>query len=552
MEKSKLKQQNLVIAFIVCLLSLLLVHHPAWAAVAGQADIIIDTEVGQPVYLTVGKLGKLRSPQAVTRAHIVNPKIAKLDDNLIYTRHVIFIRGISVGTTQLTLWGKNDVPLGTFEVIVSPDVTGLKKSMYEIFPEENISIKSSGDRIMLTGTVSGAMKLKEVLTLAEAFAPEKIVNLLQVGGIQQVMLEVRIAEISKSVGNQLGINFSWQGSQGFGLNLMDGLSRGSVASGRNSTSFSNSSSSRDSNLSSNRILSSDLNTQQQTGTPFSQDLTLRDAASIAGDMTLADAASLASGTTISNVASLAVGSAANAVFGFLGGDPVIVAIDALQEEGFLQILAKPTLIAQSGQSASFLAGGEFPYPVPQGGVNNNVTIDWKAFGVSLNFTPTVLGNDTISMVVSPEVSDLDYSRAISYSGFLIPALDTRRMSTVVELKDNQSFAIAGLLKNNVRESVKKFPVLGDIPILGALFRSTKFQKDETELVVIVTPHLVKPINADEFPLPTDSFEDPTPFELLLLGRLEKWKDPNTEGDNPQTGAGPNPVMEGDFGYITPE
>jgi pilus assembly protein CpaC len=156
------------------------------------------------------------------------------------------------------------------------------------------------------------------------------------------------------------------------------------------------------------------------------------------------------------------------------------------------------------------------------------------------------------MVVSPEVSDLDYSRAISYSGFLIPAIDTRRMSTVVELKDNQSFAIAGLLKNNVRESVKKFPVLGDIPILGALFRSTKYQKDETELVVIVTPHLVKPINADEFPLPTDSFEDPTPFEFLLLGRLEKWRDPNAEGDNSPAGGGSTPVMDGDFGYITPE
>ena len=251
-----------------------------------------------------------------------------------------------------------------------------------------------------------------------------------------------------------------------------------------------------------------------------------------------------------------IGSSANAVLGFLGGDPVIVAIDALQEEGLLQILAKPTLIAQSGQSASFLAGGEFPYPYSTG--FDNISIEWKRFGIGLNFTPTVLGDDTISLVISPEVSDLDFSNTISLGGFGVPSIVTRRMSTVVELKDNQSFAIAGLLKNNVRESVKKFPLLGDIPIIGALFRSTRYQKDETELVVIVTPHLVKPIDADELPLPTDSFADPTPFEFLMLGMLEKGQYPNTEWEEYAgtesliDGSATNPVMKGDFGYIVPE
>lgn len=472
----------MVIAFIVCLLSLLLVHHPAWAADSGGTEIIIDTQSGKPINLMVNKLAKIKSPAVIKRAHIVNPKIAELIYSQTQSPRWVFVSGKAVGSTQLTLWGNNNELLGTFEILVSPDVAGLKKSLYEIFPEENVSVRSSGDHITLTGTVSGAMKLKEVLTLAESFAPEKVVNLLQVGGIQQVMLEVRIAEISKKVGNQLGINFGWSGKDGFALSTLDNLT--------------------------NIIIPA------------------------AGQI------------------SVNPGSSINASLGFMGGDPVIVAIDAMQEDGLLQILAKPTLIAQSGQSASFLAGGEFPFPVAS--TFDRFSIDWKPFGVGLNFTPTVLGADTISLVVSPEVSELDFTKTISFAGFAVPSIETRRMSTVVELKDNQSFVIAGLLKNYVRESVKKFPLLGDIPILGALFRSTRYQKDETELVVIVTPHLVKPINGDEFPLPTDSFEDPTPFELLLLGRLEKWKDPNAEGDNSPAGAGPNPVMEGDFGYITPD
>jgi len=481
MEKSKRGKQGLMMTFAVCLLNVLLVTHPAWAAGPGTADIIIDTEAGRPVNLTVNKLGKLRSPLVVQRAHVVNPEIAELIYSPTQSPQWVFISGKSVGTTQMTLWGRDNVLLGSFEIIVSPDVSGLKKSMYEIFPEENVSIRSSGDRITLTGTVSGAMKLKEIMTLAESFAPGKVVNMLQVGGVQQVMLEVRIAEISKSVGNRLGINFGWSGNSGFALNILDNLTNIVVPS--------------------------------------------------IGDL------SVTPGTSI------------NAALGFMRGDPVIVAIDALQEDGLLQILAKPTLIAQSGQSASFLAGGEFPFPVASS--FDRFSIEWKPFGVGLNFTPTVLGNDTISLVVSPEVSELDFSKTISYAGYAVPSIDTRRMSTVVELKDNQSFVIAGLLKNHVRESVKKFPLLGDIPILGALFRSTRYQKDETELVVIVTPHLVKPIDADELPLPTDSFVDPTPFELLLLGRLESWRGPNAENGYAQE-RGPNPVLEGDFGYITPE
>jgi len=333
----------------------------------------------------------------------------------------------------------------------------------------------------LTGTATGSQTMSKILAIAESYAPDKVVNLLQVGGIQQVMLEVRIAEISKSAANRLGINFSWQGADGFAINMLDKLTA--------------------------------IPDDGWPGNP------------------------------------LDVADSVNAVLGFLGGDPIIVAIDALQEDGLLHILAKPTLIAQSGQNASFLAGGEFPFPVAQS--LDRFSIKWKPFGIGLNFSPTVLDDETISLVVSPEVSELDFTKTIAYAGYVVPSIDTRRMSTVVELKDNQSFAIAGLLKNYIRESVRKFPILGDIPILGALFRSTRYQKDETELVVIITPHLVKPVDVADLSLPTDSFESPSPFELMMLGMLEKGRSPETNANVETEELGVRPDISGDYGYIIP-
>lgn len=476
---------------VVCLCFVFLIDGSSYA-MDKAPDVMIDTEPGRPIQLAINRLAKLRSSELITNTHIVNPQVAEVIDFATQTQGAdsdhppdnwIFISGKNVGTTQLTLWGEGNKVLGTFEVIVRPDVNGLKKHIHDIFPGENISIRDSGEYITLTGTVSGAAKLEKILTLAKAYAPGKIVNLLQVGGVQQVMLEVRIAEISKSVGQRLGVNFAYDENNGFGLSMLDSL-----------TAIPN------------------------NGWPGNP---------------------------------LEVSTAVNAAFGFFSGDETfIVSIDALQEDGLLKILAKPTLIAQSGQSASFLAGGEFPFPVAQS--LDRFSIEWKPFGVGLNFTPTVLGDGKISLLVSPEVSELDFTKTVAYGGYVVPSIDTRRMSTVVELRDNQSFAIAGLLKNFVRESVSKLPILGDIPILGALFRSTKFQKDETELVVIVTPHLVKPVDGSDLSLPTDSFVEPNAFELLLLGMLEgEVKQQLGTSEAPGGGAAAQP-LEGDFGYIVPE
>jgi len=231
-----------------------------------------------------------------------------------------------------------------------------------------------------------------------------------------------------------------------------------------------------------------------------------------------------------------------------------VFIDALKENGLVKVLAEPTLITLSGKEAKFLAGGEFPIPVPQstGGAGTTVTIEYKPFGVGLAFTPVVLSNNKINMQVAPEVSELDFSTGTSAAGFPVPAITTRRVATTVELADGQSFAIAGLLSDNVREVVDKFPVLGDIPVLGALFRSTSYQKRESELIIIVTPHLVKPLDLKKQTLPTDQFVDTNDFEFYLLGALEGSGEPKTAGSYVLS-ADPSPVKpESKFGHITPQ
>jgi len=215
-------------------------------------------------------------------------------------------------------------------------------------------------------------------------------------------------------------------------------------------------------------------------------------------------------------------------------------LDALQEDGLVKVLAEPNLVTLSGQTAYFLAGGEFPVPVPQG--LGSVAIEYKSFGVALNFTPVVLSKDKISIKVAPEVSDLDFSNALRIDNFIVPGLRVRRASTTVELGDGQSFAIAGLLRENVRTLVSKFPLLGDIPILGALFQSKEFQKENTELVIIVTPHLVKPLDMAKQPLPTDFYVEPNDAEFYLLGRIEGSGSPKVKRG----------AMDGDFGHSMPK
>ena len=419
------------------------------------APFAVANKQVQRLEMTVGKSRVLDSPVPIKRASLANPEVA---DTVILSPTQIYLNGRSVGVTNLTLWQDNEHIFSIIDVAVIPDLSRLKEDIHQNLPDEKeIKVASSHDRITLSGTVSSAAALPAVLEMAESYAPKKVVNMLQVGGVQQVMLEVRVAEMSRELLRRLGFNITYTSPNSFGITLLGNLTN--------------------------------LNTFTQTGPTLSE-------------------INQTVNQTITGVFGSGVGNLFWTAF-----------IDALATQNLVKVLAKPTLVALHGQEAAFLAGGEFPIPVPQ--VFGIVTVQFKKFGVGLTFTPNVHSDKHIGITVAPEVSELDFSNALRIQGFIVPSITTRRASTVVELADGQSFAIGGLLRDNMRESISKFPFLGDVPILGALFRSSSFQKTETELVIIVTPHLVKPLDMTAQTLPTDYFVEANDFEFYFLGMAEK-------------------------------
>jgi pilus assembly protein CpaC len=448
---------------------------------AGAGNLTAATAVSaenQQVELSSGKSVVLKSDFPVKRVSVGNPEVA---DFILLSAKEIYLTGKAAGTTNLTLWRDGDVA-AIFDVTVVYDTMGLKQQLRSLLPDENeIKVMASNDSITLAGKVTSAVALSQVLSLTRAFAPEgKVQNLVQVGGVHQVMLEVRIAEMSRTLTRRLGINFVGSDGDSFGVSLLGKLA----------------------------------------------------------DVVVPDDA-----TVIAPPLGFLQSPAVNSLFRFDTGSVTWTGfVDALKQDGLIKVLAEPTLIALSGQSANFLAGGEFPVPVPQG--LGTVAIEYKPFGVGLVFSPTVLSDKKINLKVSPEVSDLDFSTAIQLQGFTVPGLRTRRTTTTIELGDGQSFAIAGLLRDNVRTVVSKFPLLGELPILGALFQSKQYQREETELIIIVTPHLVKPLDVAKQPLPTDNYTDPNDFEFYLMGAAEgrsKGQAPGVQGS-----------LDGDFGHTVPK
>ncbi len=427
-------------------------------ALAKDSLVTLNVTSPQKLSLVVGKSIVIESPAAVKRVSLAAPAFA---DALVLSPRQVYLTGKTPGMTNLTLWEDNAV-LAAYDVEVSPDIVRLKEKLHDLLPrEENIKVSSIHDSITLSGTVSNAANHAMAVSLAGPFG--KVVDLLEVGGVQQVMLEVRVSEIQKSTLRRLGINFNGVSANGdkFGAAVLNNLTS--------------------------------LKTQPPLAFPFGS-------------------------SDISAPGGVAVSPSINALFRFVhNGASWTGFIDALKDNGLLTILAEPTLTALSGQTASFNAGGEVPIPEAAG--LGSVSIKYKKFGVGLSFTPTVLSEGKISMHVAPRVSDIDFSNAIVSNGFLIPAFTERDVSTVIELADGQSFALAGLLSEKVTEDIAKFPLLGDIPVLGALFRSSAFKKNETELVVIVTPHLVKPLDMSKQTLPTDKYGDPGDFAFYLMGDL---------------------------------
>jgi pilus assembly protein CpaC len=420
--------------------------------------------------LQLGKSTLMRMPEAVQARSVGNPAVLQA---LLVAPDTLYVVGVDIGSSNMIVQGRSGL-CNVIEVVVGIDPGALRQSLAALMPEQqDIQVSAAGDTLVLSGTVSDAQAASRVLELAAAFVRRpaqaldtikgdkasaspaasaqsataqaaqggaRIVNFLNISAPQQVMLEVKIAEVSKSLLDKLearlSVNFgggSWAGA--LSSNFVSGTLRGLLAAG---------------NVADNLGLAAD------------------------------------------------------------------------KQDGLVRILAEPTVMAISGQEGSFLAGGKIFVPVAQD--NNKVTLEEKEFGVGLRFTPTVLAGGRINLRVAPEVSELSREgigiSAVGFSGgAILPLITTRRAATTVELFDGQSFAIGGLIKNNQTSNIHGLPILGELPVLGALFRSTDFQQDRTELLFVVTPRLVRPLPPD-YKLPTDNLTTPSRARLFLGGQME--------------------------------
>jgi pilus assembly protein CpaC len=402
--------------------------------------------------VTIGKSQVVDLKEAFTRVSVTNPAIA---DIFVVTPNQILINGKAAGVTSLVVFYPDKTLY--FDLVVQTDIGLLRERIKAIAPRDEIDVRAAKDAIILSGNVASEELVGQVGTVAEIFAPKKVVNLLKVGDVrtQQVLIQVQVAEVNRRALNAFGVSWtaigkSFMGAAFPGSVFIPGLSPfGTLLPGTNSPNFN-----------------------------FSDLMTF---------------------------------------FVASGNRDYAAMVTMMSQNGLLRTLAKPNLITLSGKEAKFLSGGEFPYPVPSATVGGtSVTIEFKPFGVQLIFTPVVREDQSISLKVAPEVSSLDFSQGLQSQGFSIPVIRTSRAATNLDLKDGESFALAGLMNTQVRQQVAKVPFLGDIPILGALFRSTNFLNDESELVFIVTPKIVKPFAPGEGPDPEK-----------MLGLRESERDPYT-------------------------
>lgn len=394
----------------------------------------MGAEEASPVRISVtaGHSTVIETTFDVMRIAVTDPSIA---DAVVVRPREILLDGRVPGAISLIVWGTD---LRTeYEITVGASISALERQLLALLPGETIQATVSSDSVVLAGQVSSTPVMLRAVEIARAMAPKSaVVNMLQVRGAndaQQVMLQVRFAEVNRRALTELGASF-FTGAAGY----KDWVGRA---------------------------------TTQQFPAPHPD----------GGGLVFSDFLNL---------------------FLFNNKYNAGMVIRALQQTGYFQSLAEPNLIAYNGKEASFLAGGEFPVPIVQGGATQTVSIVFKEFGIRLTFTPTISG-DLIRLHVRPEVSSLDFSNGILLEGFRIPALTTRRAETEIELRDGQSFAIAGLMDNQAQSDTSAIPILSQIPIIGNLFKSKADRQQRTELLVLVTPHLVRPLNPDEVPpLPT--------------------------------------------------
>jgi len=453
---------------------------------------------GQPdkFEVAINKSRVMQLHQPIQKVSMGNPEIA---DIVVLRKNQIYILGKRLGTTNVLLWDKNAELIKALDIEVTHDLNQLKKKLFELMPDEKIEVYSSQGSIVLKGQIDNLSDMESAVRIARSFAVsalkeekiddrseedfktlrvEPVVNLLTIGGSSQVLLKVTVAELERNTVKKLGVKWyaADRTSSKWGF--------GGVGGGGSFPDFVNADGLRTLNYANPPIVG-----------PVIDEF-------LPNDLSINDKGIYAS---------------------FLSNDFVFaMALEAAKDNGTAKILAEPTLTALSGSQAKFLSGGEFPIPVPDD--DGGTTIEFKEFGVAVEFTPTVLSSGSINLQLAVSVSELSSANSVainpsnSSSVFYVPSITTRSTSTTVELADGQTIGIAGLISEDMRAVITKFPGLGDIPIIGHLFRSEEFERGETELVIMVTPQLAQPMNRPLASLPTDSFVEPSDMEFYLLGQ----------------------------------
>ncbi|MEA2978174.1 MAG: pilus assembly protein CpaC [Alphaproteobacteria bacterium] len=414
------------------------------------------------VNVSIGKSADVHADASFTDITVGDPEVADVN---VLTDRSLSILGKKSGTTRVTVYGEGKKLVGVFDVEVSYDSSMLAAEITRRFAHSGLRVSTVNGKILLSGTAPDAVTVDQAMTIARQFGPD-VINSVSVNSPQQVMLEVRFVEASRQASREIGVQWNVFGSHST-TNIGDrqAAARLPLASPPNSQT-----------LSAGEVAAGVLS----GAAPF--------------------------GVTVARM--------------IAGGVTADAFINALEQKGLARSLAEPNLVALSGDTASFLAGGE--YPIPVAGSLGTVTVDYKRYGVGLAFTPTVLRDGIINMKIEPEVSQFDPSHTVSVgNGISVPALIVRRASTTVELRDGQSFVIGGLLQNVSSTAQDQLPWLGDVPVLGALFRSASYQKNETDLAIIVTPRIVRPARpGDPIKTPLDSTLPANDADLFLMGKAE--------------------------------
>ncbi|MDB5327450.1 MAG: pilus assembly protein CpaC [Phycisphaerales bacterium] len=447
---------------------------PAPSPQAGLVDSGIDND--GKLALSINKTAVLTTKDKTTRVNVGQPDIAEVT---MVGPTTILITAKKPGNTQVIVWNEKDQSQA-IDVSVNLDIQALRDEVKKSFPDAPITVDVINGQVTLRGRVPTLKVAEQAGRLANAYTKE-VINFLEVGGGQQIVLSVQFLEVNRAASNQLGFSSYFNdGSSGIGFqNGPNGNPIGAMAQGKS--------------------------------------VEIPGAASIFGN-------------------------------GTIGGTIFETYVQALKQNNLARTLAEPSLVSVSGEDASFLAGGEIPIPVPQAGAggSSTITIEYKEFGVRLKYNAVVLGNGRIRMKVEPEVSSLDYSSATSVGGQPVPGLRTRKLSNIVEMAEGQTLALAGLLQRDLTSSSSGIPGLSDLPVVGAFFRNVKYTRSETELVILVTPHLASAMNPDQVPAATgDRFRYPNEAELYGLGDLGALGDPKQPLASRR---GPAPRFVGPYGF----